>query len=114
MSVDHAEVQKVLSSPPFIVVDGVINIRDVGGYPTAYADLFVKPSFVFRSGELTRITDRGIEQLHALKIVKVFDMRSDSEIASYKAEAPTIEGVEFVRIPISQKESYDPTSLALR
>jgi hypothetical protein len=114
MSVDHTNVQNVLSSPPFVVVDGVINVRDVGGYPTSIPSLFVKTSSIFRAGEPSRITARGKEQLHALQIVKVFDMRSDPEIASYKSEMPMIEGVEFVRVPLSQKESYDPASLALR
>jgi len=112
MAMDEPEVQNILSSPPFVVVDGVINIRDIGGYPTLNPNLFVKRFSVFRAGELSGITDRGKEQLHALKIAKIFDMRSDSEIASYKAEGPAIEGVEFVRVPVSQKQSYDPAGLA--
>lgn len=114
MSVDNTTVQTILSSPPFVVVEGVINIRDVGGYPTSNPDLFVKSSSVFRSGEPSRITDHGKEQLHSLKIVKIFDMRSDSEIVAYKTQPPAIEGVELVRVPISDKESYDPASLTLR
>jgi len=108
------EDRKIISSPPFVVVEGVINVRDLGGYATSNSDLVVKSSSVFRSGELSHITDHGREQLRALRITKIFDMRSDSEIASYKTEAPVIEGIEFVRVPVSQTEAYDLVSLAVR
>lgn len=108
-----SEEQKVLSSPPFVVVEGVTNIRNVGGYASSNSDLVVKPSSIFRSGELSYITDRGREQLCTLKITKIFDMRNDSE-PSYVTELPVIEGVEFVRVPISMKTAFDPASLAMR
>jgi hypothetical protein len=108
---DVAENQKILSSLPFVVVEGVINIRALGGYASSNPDLVVKPLSIFRAGELSNITNHGREQLHALKITKVFDMRSDSEISSYKTESPVIEGVKFIRAPISSKAAYDPASL---
>lgn len=110
----NEEDQKTLSSPPFVVIDGVINVRDLGGYATSNPDLVVKSTCIFRSGELSYITDRGREQLRALGISKIFDMRSDGEIANYKTKAPIIEGVEFTRVPVSQTEAYDPVSLAAR
>lgn len=109
-----SEEQKVLSSPPFVVVEGVTNIRNVGGYASSNSDLVVKPSSIFRSGELSYITDRGREQLRTLKITKIFDMRNDYEISTYKTESPMIEGVEFVRVPISMKTAFDPANLAMR
>lgn len=109
-----AEDQKILSSHPFVLVDGVINIRDVGGYASSNSDIVVKPLSIFRAGELSHITDHGREQLRALKIAKIFDMRSDYEISTYKTEAPVIGGVEFIRVPIFSKIAYDPASLAMR
>lgn len=95
------EVEKVLSNHPFVTVEGVINIRDVGGYPSGlYTSRIVKPLSVIRSGEPTRIADSGKQQLRALGIRKIFDLRADVEIKTYQSETPDIEGIDIVRAPI--------------
>ncbi|KZT73554.1 hypothetical protein DAEQUDRAFT_721612 [Daedalea quercina L-15889] len=106
-------VTSTLSSPPFVVVDGVINIRDFGGYPSNQADSVVKPRSLFRSGEPNRITPGGIAVFRALGIKKVFDLRSDVEIAKYKTANPEVDGVQFVRSPILDI-AFDPVGLAER
>ncbi|EPQ58311.1 hypothetical protein GLOTRDRAFT_72619 [Gloeophyllum trabeum ATCC 11539] len=113
-TIDPDTLQKTLSAPPFVVVDGVVNIRDFGGHPTAEPDTRVRSSYLFRSGEPARITETGKEQLKCLGIKKVFDFRSSLEIANYKAKTPVIEGVEFVSAPVSDDEAYDPVGLAAR
>ncbi|KAH9848933.1 protein-tyrosine phosphatase-like protein [Lenzites betulinus] len=97
-------VQKTLSSPPFIQIEGVFNVRDFGaGRPvSADATRRIKPLTLFRSGEVAHITERGIEQLRALAIAKVFDLRVDSEIAKNRTATRQIEGVDVVRAPIVQ------------
>jgi protein tyrosine/serine phosphatase len=81
-------------------VEGVINIRDIGGYPSqSNPSLIVKPGLIFRSGDPSRITDLGKEQLRALGIKKIFDLRSDSEIQVNDARAG-IDGVEIIRVPV--------------
>ncbi|KAI0934933.1 hypothetical protein AcV5_006617 [Taiwanofungus camphoratus] len=102
-----------LSFPPFVVVEGVINIRDFGGYATADPAVIVKSSHLFRSGDPSRITERGVKQLHELGIRKVFDLRADVEIAKYNSANLGIEGVEFVRAPILD-EAFDPVGVAER
>ncbi|TFY77077.1 hypothetical protein EWM64_g6934 [Hericium alpestre] len=115
MSSEDLETARILALPPFVTVDGIINIRDVGGYPTlSDAQLVTKPAFLFRSGEPTRVSAQGQEQLQALRIRKIFDLRSDGEIHKYKVPPPSIEGVLIVRVPVSQNEAYDPASLANR
>lgn len=104
---------QIVSSPPFVQVEGVINIRAVGGFDVG-SGRRVKPSLIFRSGELSKITEKGKEQLHALKIKTVFDFRSDSEVAAYKSATPTINDIEFVSVPVSQGRYFDPVTLALR
>ncbi|RPD71396.1 hypothetical protein L226DRAFT_468697 [Lentinus tigrinus ALCF2SS1-7] len=113
-------VSSTLSSPPFVQVEGIFNIRDFGaGYPTsgtaatATASGRVKPLHLFRSGEPTRITPLGIEQLRALGVKKIFDLRADIEIAKYKTATPEIEGVEVVRASILE-ETLDPVGLAAK
>jgi hypothetical protein len=103
-----------LNLPPFVPIQNVINIRAIGGYSASHPDLFAKPRFLYRSGELTRISEEGKDQLRALGITTVFDLRSKTEIASYDTPAPNIEGVEIVWAPVSQQNAYDPSSLATR
>ncbi|EGO00634.1 hypothetical protein SERLA73DRAFT_178494 [Serpula lacrymans var. lacrymans S7.3] len=104
--------QKILSSPPFVVVDGVINIRDIGGCATSTTPgHVVKSGLIFRSGEPSRITEEGKNQLRALGIHKIYDMRSDHEIKNYKAASLDIEGIECIRVPIVPKELNDPVLL---
>lgn len=95
------EVTKALSNRPFVTVEGIINIRDIGGYPSeSYPSRIIKPLHVIRSGETTRITDSGKQQLHALGIRKIFDLRTDIELKTYKSETPDIEGIDIVKTPL--------------
>lgn len=111
---DPAVVQHTLSSPPFVIVDGVINIRDIGGYLTqANTSLMVKPGIVFHSGEPSCITDLGKEQLRALGIKTIFDLRSDFEMKSYNIQGTEIEGVRTIRVPIVVG-GFDPDNVATK
>ena len=111
---DPAVVQRTLSSPPFVVVDGVINIRDIGGYLIqANMSLMIKPGIVFRSGEPSSITDLGKEQLRALGIKTIFDLRSDFEMKKFDIQGTEIEGVRTVRVPILVR-GFDPDNVATK
>ena len=82
--VDPNMVAATLSAPPFVSVDGICNIRDFGASyatsalnPTKSGSAHIKPLHLFRSAEPSRITEKGVKQLKALGIRKVFDrMRS--------------------------------------
>ena len=127
---DPAYVQNVLSKPPFIKIPGVINVRDLGHYPST-TDLghVTKPGYLFRSAELSGITDEGnclyFDQLIAitdcftgkaalkeLGISKVFDLRSDTEIRKYNTPLPQIDGVDILHMPVFQTEDYSPEMMA--
>ncbi|KAH9884125.1 protein-tyrosine phosphatase-like protein [Cubamyces lactineus] len=111
---DPAFVASALAAPPFVSIDGVFNIRDFGaGYPTVSGTSRVKPLRLFRSGELARITDTGIQQLRSLGIQRVFDLRVDSEIAKYGTASKLIDGVELVRVPIIQ-DPWRPSEVPQR
>ncbi|KAJ7023416.1 protein-tyrosine phosphatase-like protein [Mycena alexandri] len=103
----------ILFSPPFVVVDGVINIRTIGGYKIDNS-LLVTPGLIFRSGEVSGITEAGKQQLLALGIRRIFDMRSNLEINSYKTASPDIPGVEFVHVPIGKEVTWDAGSFERR
>jgi hypothetical protein len=57
---DEDYVRTRLERPPFVTIDGVLNIRDLGSYPTANPTLITKPSLIYRSGEVSGITEEGI------------------------------------------------------
>ncbi|KAG6819094.1 hypothetical protein H0H93_015513 [Arthromyces matolae] len=100
---DVDEVASVLSSPPFVVVPGVINIRALGG--TA-ASKEIKPLHVFRSGELARINEDGKDKLHELGVTTVFDLRSDSEVARFQSATPDLPGIDVVRVPALSEDAW--------
>lgn len=57
---DPEYVQDVLSKPPFVNLPGVFNVRDLGNLPSAiYEGYITKPRFIFRSAELSSITQEG-------------------------------------------------------
>nr|GAT51498.1 predicted protein [Mycena chlorophos] len=96
--------------PPFVNIEGLVNLRAVGGFAAPKT----KPVILYRSAELSRITPKGKEQLQALGIHDVFDFRADDEIASYKTPAPDVPGVKFHRTPVAENRAYDPASTAAR
>ncbi|KAJ7774097.1 protein-tyrosine phosphatase-like protein [Mycena olivaceomarginata] len=112
---DPQFVQDQLSRHPFVAVAGVINVRDLGGLPSRlYPNLATKPGYLYRSAELSGITDQGKVQFKELGISQVFDLRSDTEIAKYNTPGPEIDGVQISHVPVFEKEDYSPEMMAKR
>ncbi|KAE9400593.1 hypothetical protein BT96DRAFT_919426 [Gymnopus androsaceus JB14] len=99
--------------PPFVDIEGVINIRSVGGYTTSTGRV-VKPNIIYRSGDVSSITERGREQFTQLGVHVVFDFRADNEIKDYDSATPAIEGVRIIRAPAGIPNAFDPVSIAMR
>ena len=95
----------ILSSPPFVVVDGVFNIRAVGGYAISTPGLIVKPLHIFRSADLSRITDIGNKQLRSLGIKVVFDLRTKLEIARDDKGQLDVEGIRVVNTSVYTEDA---------
>ncbi|KZT35550.1 hypothetical protein SISSUDRAFT_160575 [Sistotremastrum suecicum HHB10207 ss-3] len=112
MSASNSKTSPALP-PPFVVVDGVSNIRDLGGYPLPHGNVS-KKHVAFRSAEVSSITEKGKEQLRRLGVSVVYDLRSDLELAKFNAPLPDIPGVEVTRVPVFKSEDYSPDSLAKR
>ncbi|KAF5320811.1 hypothetical protein D9619_000687 [Psilocybe cf. subviscida] len=112
---DPEYVQDVLSKSPFVALPGVINVRDLGHY-TSVTDpgYTTRPGFIFRSAELSGITDEGKHKVKELGITKVFDLRSDTEIRKYNTPQPHIDGVEIIHTPVFKTEDYSPEMMAKR
>ncbi|KAI0774504.1 protein-tyrosine phosphatase-like protein [Fomes fomentarius] len=111
---DPEYVAEQLSRPPFVSISGVVNARDLGGYPTDSLGFITKPNLVYRSGEVSYITEGGMQQLKNLGVTTVYDLRSDTEMQKYDSPMPTIDGVEVKHIPVFKKEDYSPEAMAKR
>lgn len=57
---DPEYVNERLSKPPFVTIPGVVNIRDLGCYPSSqHSGMITKPKLLYRSGEISSITEEG-------------------------------------------------------
>lgn len=72
-----------LPSPPFVRIDGLTNLRDIGGYEVPswpWQNRSVRRGLVYRGGEPSRITTEGRAAFKALGVKKVFDIRTPQEL----------------------------------
>ena len=92
-------------------VEGVSNFRDLGGWQTPSLD-YVRPDRLFRCADLSNISETGKGAIKTLKITKIFDLRSDPEIA--KNGFAKIEGVKRIHVPVFREEDYSPEKMAIR
>lgn len=115
-TLDPSWVKAQLTSYPFVIVEGVSNIRTLGNYPSITHPGFVtKPNFLFRSGEISRINETGKQQLVELGIKKVFDLRSDIELEKFESPVPTLsDSVNIYRVPVFKLEDYSPEMISRR
>lgn len=126
---DPSYVAETLSRPPFVTIQGVFNVRDLGNLPSTYRPgEITRSNFIFRSAEVSGITDEGVyferndyllshhiegkAQLKGLGITTVFDLRSDIEMLKYNAPIPVIDGISILRAPIFKEEDYSPETMA--
>jgi hypothetical protein len=90
---DPERTAKLISAPPFVLVPGVANLRDIGGWPVKISNpdgtpLVVRKGRLYRAATLNHITPEGKEALRALGIGAVFDLRSLYEVRKHANVAP--------------------------
>lgn len=84
----------ILSQPPFVDIQGVINLRDISQAKHS----MVRSGFAYRSGTLAGISTEGRDVLlRQLGITTVFDLRHPSE--RMKSPSPILNGIETVWAP---------------
>jgi protein-tyrosine phosphatase len=91
------------------VAEGAPNLRDLGGYE-AKDGRRVKWGTIFRSSNLARLTDSGLDQIKQLGINLVCDFRTEAEALKLPNRFPDSEAVGYVRLPIQHGE-FEPTSV---
>jgi protein-tyrosine phosphatase len=86
-------------------VDGTVNLRDVGGYPT-HAGGSVAWRTLFRSDSLHRLDSHGVAALAGLDLRTIVDLRADIEVEQRPSAVTGLPALS-VRAPIVR----DPTVL---
>ncbi|KAL8695258.1 MAG: hypothetical protein Q9224_003430 [Gallowayella concinna] len=111
-----------LPVPPFVPIEGLVNVRDIGGYevPAPTKDgrpCSVRRGLVYRGSEPGRITPDGRAAFKALGIKKVYDIRTEEELppkemkpanppqaksflAEWQSPIVEIEGVERIYLDV--------------
>ncbi|WP_299511122.1 tyrosine-protein phosphatase [uncultured Rummeliibacillus sp.] len=89
----------------------VMNFRDMGGYETSDGRR-VKKGIFYRSGDLSRMTDKDKALLESLGIRTIFDYRDDDE-AIAKPD-PTFKDVANIRIPAKRNDGIKMPSVTLK
>lgn len=82
-------------------IEGTLNFRDVGGYPTTDARI-VKRHTVYRSDSLAAVGDAGWERLTELGVKEIFDLRHEVEIRTAPYVSP--DGMEITNLAIGPRE----------
>ncbi|MGY3715931.1 tyrosine-protein phosphatase [Sutcliffiella cohnii] len=83
-------------------VAGTINLRDLGGVQTKDGQM-VKKGMLYRSGNLSRLTEAGEATLKELGIKKICDLRGIDETNKYPD--PMMDGVAWFHTPLLAEEA---------
>lgn len=86
-----------------VVLEGVVNFRDVGGYKTGDGQR-VRRGLVFRSGGLARLTDADVAKLDIIGFKLVCDLRGKDEIAQEPDRLPTNPAPEYLHLPLTVQD----------
>ncbi|CAG8675509.1 8642_t:CDS:10 [Ambispora leptoticha] len=109
--------------PRVINVEGFLNFCDFGGWRCTdvngdganidgVSEMFVRERYMFKCGELTKITQEGIKALHRLNIKKIFDIRSSVSSELETQDIKNIDGIVqttvFVETEYTSDELFEP------
>lgn len=70
-----------------VSLEGAYNVRDMGGFKTSHGGV-VRRGLIFRSDELSRLTDADVTALSNIGIKTIVDFRSKMEIVSFEDRCP--------------------------
>ena len=91
-------------------MQGIHNFRDFGGYETKDGKV-IKEGLLYRSGGLHKATDADLDELAALGIKTICDLRSEQERIKEPDRIPDVSPVTFFNIPMRPIVDYHSRSL---
>lgn len=94
-----------------IDIEGTFNFRDIGGAPTSASNESVRTGRVFRADGLAQLTDRAREDLRALGIATVIDLRDIGERAKLPDALDGL-GVDHIELPIFEDHFFPSRPLS--
>jgi protein-tyrosine phosphatase len=91
-----------------VPLQGTSNFRDLGGYPAA-GGKHVKWGHIYRSADISKLTDSDLQALQSRHVALVCDLRGPQEYAHAPDRLPT--GVRRLELPAGS-EKIDPRLLS--
>jgi protein-tyrosine phosphatase len=95
-----------------IDLEGALNFRDLGGYPTTDCRV-VAWGRLFRSDGLHQLTSTDLDVLHGLGIKVVCDLRNTNEVTVDVSRFPADERVKRLHLPIGGDAAAAPSIIDL-
>jgi len=87
-----------------VTLEGTVNFRDLGGYLTTdYRRISM--GRVYRSGDISKLTDADMEEMKRRKIYTVIDFRGEDEAAA--APDRLLPGADYLLLPAGSEKSAD-------
>jgi protein tyrosine/serine phosphatase len=90
-----------------LAIDGAYNVRDLGGLPAAAGGI-VRRGQVYRSGDLGRLTATGADQLRALGVTTIIDLRTTAEVERRGRFAFEDYGIAYRHRPLLDLSATEP------
>ena len=90
--------RETLLAQQYLPVDGIVNARDLGGYPAAGGKT-VRHGLLLRSASLAEAKEKDLSYLSGIPVGTVVDFRMDFELRG--KEDKVIPGARYVRLPVN-------------
>ena len=90
--------RETLQAQQYLPVDGIVNARDLGGYPAAGGKT-VRHGLLLRSASLAEAKEKDLSYLSGIPVGTVVDFRMDFELRG--KEDKMIPGARYVRLPVN-------------
>lgn len=94
------------SSTRMVKLEGAINFRDIGGYKTSSGKI-VKSGILYRSADLSKLTENDLKKIESIKIKYDFDFRGPYEVKSAPDKIPA--DVIRIALPAGSETVGDST-----
>jgi len=99
----------VFSPKRQIKLEGGSNFRDLGGYPVK-GNKHVKWGHIYRSADVSKLTDRDLKTLSDLHLATVCDLRGPDELKTSPDRLPA--NIQYINLPAGSENTKVNTNYA--